>query len=331
MAAWLNRRKSMMLFAVVGVFVAAAVIAGIVVLLNQPRESDYQALNDSQLKSVAQTRKELIPTLNKYLADYKAAYNATGSIQSASDRAKPSYEAFSKARTAATAAIKTVADNRTANDASAGSALALFADAHQAEVDYLSGLVEDYPRYTAIFARKEKLCSDIFIGETSDLAERQQKLDQAVTDCYPALTKLQQSAHASYAPYAHKAERRIKKMQEYAASTAKAEREFTALTSEVEAYQKKVSEATARNASEQELNKLTAELKSVNARISESRTGFDFASKRYLSTVKEMPSLYSDVYDKDVPAKLKNLSKLIDVRTQVLQLVVDDKLTSKGE
>ena len=114
------------------------------------------------------------------------------------------------------------------------------------------------------------------------------------------------------------------------AATEQAEREYKSFESEVAQYQKKVREATARNASDQELNKLTEEIKGVNARITESQAGFDFAAKRYVTTVKEMPTLYSDVYDKTVPAKLKNLGGLIDVRSKVLKLVVDNKLI-KGE
>lgn len=310
--------------------IAVLALGGIAVLimyaLNRPQEADFQAAQSSQITEATKARKSLIPAVNTYLAAFKAAYNESKSVHSASEAAKKEYDAFKAAASKASSAMKTLSDSRIANDSEVGVSVKQLKQDYDAEVAFYTGLVESYPEYTTLFAEGSGGCSGIFVGETNGLADRKKKLDAAAAKCNEALATLKKSSNSSYAEYAKKVEHRVKRMQADAATVLKAEQTLKQYEKRAEDYKQQYAEATARGASEEEILKLADELKKFNAQIADNRASFDFASKNYLKLVKEMPELYSSVYGTDVPAKQKHYNQLIEFRTSVLKSLVESKL-----
>jgi len=301
-----------------------AVVAIVVYMLQQPNQQDYKTAAGARLEAMASTRKELTPAVNAYLAAWKNAYNESKSSSKASKTAKPQYDAFKQAEAKAKQAINDLNANRSVNDAEVGTAIRQLNDDYADEIAYFAGLVESYPQFSTLFASGEN-CSGVLVGQVDSLAERKQKLDAAAKVCFAATDKLKKSGSATYVDYAKKIERRVKQMQADSAVTAQAEKEYKDFETQATGYQQKVADATARNASDKELNELTAELKKVNAAINESRARFEFAGKRYIATVQELPELFQGVYATEVPAKLKVYAQLNDMRTDVLELLLDDR------
>jgi hypothetical protein len=322
-----NQHRVRNIFAGVLVLLAiTAVTTLIVFLFRLPNQQDYQLAKDSQLAAATSAREALRPALNEYLAAFKAAYNQSGTPEAASRSAQKQYDAYKQAESTARAAIGELENNRITNDGETGTVVNQLSRDYEAEVTYFTGLVESYPAYTVLFSDKQKQCSGVLVGDTTGLADRKQKLDAAATDCFKALDTLKQSSNTTYVDYAKKIERRVKQLQQYVATIVRAEQNNKDYEVQAAVIQQRISEATARNASEDEFNKIVTELKQMNAKVAENRADFDFASKRYLSTIKELPTLFGNVYDKDVPAKVKNFEQLHDMRMKVLVLTLDEKL-----
>ncbi len=318
-----NKRN--IIIAAVGLVTLVVIIATAVLIMRQPSQEDYTVANAEQLDALASTRKELSPSVNAYLASFKKAYNESKSADQASTAAKPEYDAYKKAESNATNAVATLHGNRAVNDNETGTAIRQLTDDYASEVAYFTSLVEQYPDYTVLFADKER-CSGIFVGATSSLTDRKQKLDAAANNCYTALDQLKKSNNVTYVDYAKKIERRVKQLQADSDVTAEAEVNLKKYEDQLAAFQKKYADATARNASKEELLALADEIKVVTADVNENKVQFDFAAKRYISNVEGIPTLFQNVYGTDVPAKLKSFNELYNLRTTVLKLVLQDKL-----
>lgn len=324
-----NQHKTRNILVVALVLLLVAAVTALIVFLSRlPNQQDYQLAKDSQVGAVSSAREAFRPALNEYLAAFKAAYNQSGTPEAASRAAQKQYDAYKQAEGRARAAIGDLEKNPITNDGETGTVVKQLKRDYEAEVTYFTGLVESYPAYTVLFSDKQQQCSGVLVGETSGLADRKQKLDAAAKDCFSALEKLKQSANTTYVDYAKKIERRVKQLQQHAATIVRAEQNNKEYEAQVVVFQQRVSEATARNASDEELNKLTGEMKQLNAKIAENKADFDFASRRYLNTIKEIPTLFGNVYDKDVPAKVKNFEQLHDMRMKVLTLLLESKLAS---
>lgn len=320
------RRKRGILIAVGVVVVLITLIAVFLLLVRQPSQKDYQRAKDTQIGDLTAARTALRPAVNEYLAAFKKAYNESDSPEQASAAAKPQYDAYQQAAQKARTAMRALEDNRVSNNTDTGTAVQQLTNDYDAEITYFTGLVESYPEYTVLFSNKQKQCSGIFVGATTSLTDRKQKLDAAAASCYAALSKLKQSANTTYVDYAKKIERRVGQMQRYAATVVQTEKTNEEFEAQAAVFQQRYAEATARGASDDELYKLADEIKQFNVKIDENKAEFDYASSRYLSTVKEIPTLFENVYSKDVPAKLKNFEQLHDIRTNVLTLLLEGKL-----
>lgn len=306
----------------------AALTALIVFLFRLPNQQDYQLAKDSQVAAVSSAREALRPALNEYLAAFKTAYNQSGTPEAASQAAQKQYDAYKQAESTARSAIADLEKNHITNDGETGTVVKQIARDYEAEVTYFTGLIESYPAYTVLFSDKQKQCSGVLVGETSGLADRKQKLDAAAVDCFKALDNLKQSSNTTYVDYAKKIERRVKQLQQHAATIVRTEQNNKDFEAQAAVFQQRVSEAIARNAPAEEVNKLTDEIKQLNVKVEENRADFDFASKRYISTIKEIPTLFGNVYDKDVPARVKNFEQLHDMRMKVLTLLLESRLAS---
>lgn len=312
---------------VAAVIATVAVILAVIFITTRPNQDDLKA-SKTQVSDAVEARRELAPAVNEYLAAFKAAYNKSKSADKAKEAAKPEYAAFKKAAAKASASAKVLTDNRASNDSDVGTSIRQFTEDYDAEVAYYTGLVDVYADYTILFAQDADRCAGIFVGQSDGLADRKRQLDAAAKQCYSALNELKQSSSSAYAEYAKKVERRVKRMQSDAAATVEAEKKLKEYQERATDYQRQYDAAKKRNAPATEIQALADELKEFNAEISQNRANFDYAAKSYLDTVKEMPSLYADVYGKDVPAKLKYYSQLIDFRSKVLEHVIDSHVTT---
>lgn len=311
---------------IVALLVLAVAVVVIVLLVRQPGQKDYQLAKDTQVGTVTSARAALRPAVNEYFAAFKKAYNETDSLEQASEGAKPQYESYKQVAQKAAAAMQALEDNRVSNDRDTGAAVKQLKQDYDAEVSYFTGLVESYPEYTVLFSDKQKQCSGVFVGATTSLTDRKQKLDAAAKSCYAALSALKQSANVTYVDYAKKIERRVGQMQRHAATVVQSERNNKDFEAQAAVFQQRYAEATARGASDDELYKLADEIKQLNAKVDENKAEFDYASSRYISTVKEIPTLFENVFSKDVPAKLKSFEQLHDIRMKVLMILLEGKL-----
>lgn len=304
----------------------SALGAGLAYLLTRPSQDDFQLAHTKQIGDATTAREALVPAVNEYLAAFKAAYNESKSAEQATQKAKPQLDAFKKAEADATDAISVLDESRIAFDGETGPALKQFGADYEAEVDFYAGLVASYADYTVLFATDANRCSGVFVGESDGLGDRKAKLDAAAKRCYAALDALKTSSNQAYADYARKVERRVKRLQADATTTVKAEQSLKQFEQRADDYQRQYDEAKARNASDEEVLKVADDLKAFNAEIAENKAAFDFAVKNYLDTVKDIPGLYSAVFDTDVPARQKYYDQLIGFRTSVLSLLIDSKL-----
>lgn len=319
-------KKRLIVAILVIVAVAVAVAVAIAPLVLQPGRDDYQSAKSTQVAAAQSARDSLAPAVNAYLASFKNALNESNSLDEATKVAKPEYDAFKKVEAKANAAIAALSHGKAASDSEVGTAIRQFQQDYDAEVTYYAGLVESYPEYTVIFADSEKSCGGVLVGETSSLADRKQQLDEAALECFAVLDTLKKSSNETYTDFAKKIERRVKQMQEYAAVTAKTESDLQDFDTQAADFQAKAAEADARGASEEEMLELADEIQELSAKIDDNNAIFDFAAKRYISTVKDLPETFEAVYGTNVPAKLAAFEELNGMRKNVLTLTLDGKL-----
>jgi DNA repair exonuclease SbcCD ATPase subunit len=288
-------------------FVLLAIVAigaGLAYMLTRPSQSDFEAANTTQISDATKAREALAPAVNTYLAAFKAAYNETNSAEQATRKAEPEMKAFKEAEAEALEAIAALDESKIAYDGDIGPAVKQLEADYAAEVTYYASLLSDYPRYNGLFSKNADGCSGVFVGEADGLSDRKAQLDVAAKQCFAALDALKASKNLTYAEYAKKVERRVKRLQADAATTVKAEQTLKNFEKRAADYQRQYDEAKARNASTDEILKLADELKTFNAQIATNRSTFEFAAKNYINTVKELPDLYSNVYGTDVPTRM---------------------------
>ena len=319
-------RKKLLLI-ISAVLLLALIVAAAVWLLRQPSREDFAAINDTTLKQVSDTQEKLAPAVNTYLATFKKHQNETGSVDQAEAKSKDDLDAFKRTETDARSALKTLSDAKAANDGEVAETLEQVVDTFTARTDYLASLVGSYADLQTLFGGKDNdICSDIFIGETTDLTDRKQRLSDATPNCYEALKTLEASGNTAYSDYAKKLEKRVRLLETDATVIADTEKQFKEFTEKKTTFEQKLSELEQRQASDAEYDKLRNEIEAVNSDIAESQADFDYSSKRYTRTVKELPSLYDTVFSSEVPAKLDYFKSLADVRLKTLRLIIEDKL-----
>jgi len=303
-----------------------ALISVIVFVVTRPTEADYKTASDSLLPKAMDAQAKLPAAANAYFKAFGDAQNSTGSAKKASQATTDELKTYEKAKSAARSTAEDLTESHITNDSETGMATRQFADASNDYIDYFSTLVGSYGLYKDLFDDQSKICSDIFVGDTASFAERSKRLSEAAKDCHTALTKLEKSGNASYVDYAIKMDRQLTQLEGYSVGAAKGEKEYQQFTVEFETAQKKLAALDAKGASDKEYNALKADIEDTNDRIKQSKSSFESAASRYVSTVKGLPKLYAAVFDESVPARLKSLKSLTDNRSQVLEITLDDKL-----
>ncbi len=307
------------------VLAVCAVVGAVIYAVTRPTMADFTAARKHQVTQVATADEKLVPAFNAYLSAFKQAQNQTDSIEKAKEAAAKEQKAYQDAVAKADQAAKALQKNRASNDSDVGVAVRQYVQASQELRDYYSSLLNGYDEYSAIFTSKEKLCSDVLVGATANLAERRDKLQQAVKDCYPALARLKESGNITYIEYATTLENAIKNLEKYSVAVAKGESDYKKFEAQQQELQAKAAALSA-SGSKEEYEKLQGQIEDLNDKISQSQSDFTSAASHYKSTVDELPKLYGAVYSESVPKQLKTLNSLVDVRKKVLVAVLDDKL-----
>lgn len=310
--------------------VASVVVIAVTNVAGQQRRESLTLMKDERLTALVEARDKVQPAVNAYLAAYKKARNTPASREEAEKNSVKEREEFQQAIASGRAALSDVqAGHDSGGEADAiGVAVAQLADSYQGYLDSMEGLVESYPQFEGLF-REDAGCSGLFVGsKAANLRERQTLLAQAAAPCREAVNDLKQSKNVSYVEFARTLDNEIAQLESHAETTAKSEENYNEFVRLKDEYVKRVDDATARNASEAELLTIADELKALNTRIKNNRSEFDFAAKRYLNGVKEMPTLVEEVFSKNVAAQIKHHDTVIPVRVQVLKDVIDAELAA---
>ena len=319
-----NRKK--VIFLVTIVFLVILSIAVVATALRKPGNEDFSYAKTA-VSDVTKTQEALPAAANDYFAAFSREFNATGSADKAKQNASKEYEAFAKAESSAMEAIKQLVDSKAANNGDVDQAIKQYTDVSTNQTNYYAGMIASYSSFKGLFGGPDGVgCSGVFIGSTESLGERKDRLKKAAANCYPAIEKLKKSKNSAYVTYAFQMERRVKLLEQDAASIAKSEQQNNEFSKQLAVFEQKAADAKARNASEQEVLALANEIKAFNVKIKDNQADFDYSSKRYLATIKEFPTLAEAVFSDSISAKLKNLTSLSDVRLATLNLILDNQL-----
>ncbi len=317
--------------AVVLAVVASVVVIALTNFAGQQRRESLALLKDERLNGLVEARDKIQPAANAYLAAYKKARNVPATREEAEKNSAKERDDFQQAINSARTALSAVqTGNGSSEEAEGiGVAAAQLGDSYQAYLDSMEGLVESYPQFEGLFREDGAGCNGLFVGsKAANLRERQTLLGQAAVPCREAVNQLKQSKNISYVEFARTLDNEIAQLESHAETTAKSEENYNEFVRLKDEYVKKADDATARNASEEELLKIADEVKAFNTRIKNNRSEFDFAAKRYLNGVKEMPTLVEEVFSKNVAAQIKHHDTVIPLRVQVLKDAIDAELAA---
>ncbi|WGM21596.1 hypothetical protein QEH68_05320 [Paenarthrobacter sp. OM7] len=312
---------------VVLLLVAAAAVVAVTQISGKQRKESLQTLKDQHVSALVDARSKLQPAANAYLAAYKKARNAPASQEEAEKNSSTEREEFQRAVEAARTALKNVQDAHSSKEDGVGIAVGQLGGSYGGFVDHMEGLVESYPEFEGLFRADGAGCNGLFVGsKASTLRERQTLLSQAAAPCREAANQLKQSKNVAYVEFARTFDNSVAQLESNAEITAKSEENYNEFVRLKDQMVQKTDDATARNASDEEFLKIADELKVLNARIRYNRSEFDFAAKRYLSGVKDMPVLVEEVFSKRIADEIKSYDAVIPLRVQILKDAVDVEL-----
>ncbi|WP_235036239.1 hypothetical protein [Arthrobacter sp. 18067] len=312
---------------VVLLVIAAAAVVTVTQISGQQRKESLQLLKEGQLTALVDSRAKLQPAANEYLAAYKKARNAPASQEEAEKNSQKERGEFQKAADEARSALQKVQSAHESRADGIGVAIGQLEDSYEGFIDHMEGLVESYPQFEGLFRADGAGCNGLFVGsKAATLRERQTLLGQAAAPCREAADQLKQSKNVAYVEFARTFDNRVGQLESNAEVTAKSEENYNEFVQLKDQLVQKTNEATARNASDEELLKIADEAKALNTRIKNNRSEFDFAAKRYLSGVKDMPVLVEEVFSKKIAAEIKSYDAVIPLRVQILKDAVDVEL-----
>ncbi|MFJ4170148.1 hypothetical protein ACIPY3_11585 [Paenarthrobacter sp. NPDC089714] len=326
-----NRRPVLL---VIGILLVVLVIAaGTLVAMNnlaaQQRKEGLSLLKEDRMNALSEARDKIQPAVNAYLAAYKKARNAPASRDEAARNSQKEKDDVQQATESARAALDNLKATHGSSDDTVGVALQQLVESHDGYFGYMEGLVNSYPQFEGLFREDDAAgCNGLFVGsKAASLRERQTLLAKAATPCRKAAEELKQSNNTAYQEFARIFDAKVAELEVHAEATAKGEESYAEFVRLKDDFVKKADDAEARNAPAEEVQKIADDAKALNAKIRYNRSDFDFAAKRYLAGVKEMPSLVEEVFTKGVADDIKHFSTVIPLREQVLKGVVDVELT----
>lgn len=309
-----------------GVALLVGLIAWLVVsAMNRPSHSDFEALQNKEVKNVVDATKEIKPAYNEYVRAFMQSLIETKAVDKAELSAKKQKTKLNDTVAATHKAVATLRKSKAANDQTVGTEVDNFTQATEQYAHYYRTLADSHDEFTALFDAKENICYDIFVGKTDDFAQRQSKLKAAVKDCYPALSQLKKSGNVSYYEYAQAIENRIKKLEKITEAVVKGEADYKRFEAEHKKLQQEL-DAAGKSASSDKYNQLLEQVKTLNEKMKQSRTDFEAAATSYPHVTKEITKLYETQYNEVVPKQTELLNSLIEARYKTLSAVVEDKL-----
>lgn len=326
------RRRPALL--VTSIVLAVLVLAiGAIVAVNhvarQQKTESLSALKDHRLNALSEARGKVQPAANAYLAAYKKARNAPASRDQAEQNSHKEKDEFQQASNSARAALQELKSGSESSDNPVAVAVQQLVESHEEYFDYMDGLVESYPQFEGLFRDDDAAgCNGLFVGsKAATLRERQTLLAQAAAPCRQAAGDLLRSKNNAYVEFARTFDNKVAELEERAEATAKGEESYAEFVRLKDDFVKRADDAEARNAPDTEVQKIADDAKAVNAQIRTNRSEFDFAAKRYLAGVKEMPSTVENVFAKEISADIKHFDSVIPAREQILKDTIDVELT----
>ncbi|QOT21639.1 hypothetical protein [Paenarthrobacter sp. YJN-D] len=329
-----SRRRPVILVTCIVLAVLVIAVGALVAVNNvagQQKAESLSALKGDRLNALGDARGKVQPAANAYLAAYKKARNAPASRDQAVRDSQKEKDEFQQASKSARSALQELKSGNDSVDTPVGVAVHQLVESHEDYFDYMEGLVESYPQFEGLFRDDDAArCNGLFVGsKASTLRERQTLLAQAAEPCRKAASDLLQSKNNAYVEFARTFDNKVAELQERAEVTAKGEENYAGFVRLKDDLVKRADDAEARNAPEAEVQKIADDAKAVNAQIRTNRSEFDFAAKRYLAGVKEMPSTVENVFSKEVSADIKHFDAVIPAREQILKDTIDVELTTK--
>lgn len=327
------RRRPVILVASIVLAVLVIAIGAVVAVNNfagQQKSESLSALKGDRLNALGDARGKVQPAANAYLAAYKKARNAPASRDQAEKDSQKEKEEFQQASNSARSALQELKSGNDSGDNPVGVAVQQLVESHEDYFDYMEGLVESYPQFEGLFRGDDAAgCNGLFVGsKAASLRERQTLLAQAAAPCRKAASELLQSKNNAYVEFARSFNNKVAELEERAEVTAKGEENYAEFVRLKDDFVKRADDAEARNAPDAEVQKIADDAKAVNAQIRANRSEFDFAAKRYLAGVKEMPSLVENVFAKEISADIKHFDSVIPAREQILKDTIDVELTA---
>lgn len=326
-----RRRNPALLVTILAVVVLLVATGTAVVLTNlagQQKAESLTLLKGDRLDALSDARDKIQPAANAYLAAYKKARNAPSSREEAEQESQKEKDEFLRATESARAALSSLKATHGSSDDAVGTAVGQLVESHEDYFGYMEGLVGSYPQFEGLFREDDAAgCNGLFVGsKAANLRERQTLLTKAATPCRKAAGELKQSNNTAYEEFSRTFETRVAELETNAEATAKGEESYAEFVQLKDDFVKKADDAEARNAPAEEVQKIADDAKALNAKIRYNRSDFDFAAKRYLAGVKEMPALVENVFSKEVADDIKHYGAVIPLRVQILKDVVDAEL-----
>ncbi len=314
--------------AVVLLLLGSAAVIAVNHFAGQQRKESLALVKDNRIPALGDARGKVAPAANAYLAAYKKARNAPASREDAVQGSMKEYDEFQQAVQAGRAALDNVGSSLGSPGDAVGSASAQLKESHESYFTFMEGLVESYPQFEGLFREDDAAgCNGLFVGsKASTLRERQTLLAKAAAPCRQAAGELKESKNVAYVEFARTFENRVAELEKHAEATAKGEEGYNEFVKLKDEFVKKADDAETRNAPAGEVLKIADDAKAINAKIRANRNDFDFAAKRYLAGVKDMPNLVEQVFSKDVVAEIKRYDSVIPLREQILKDSIDVEL-----
>lgn len=326
-----KKRRTLLVVAIIAVVVLAIGTTAAFAVNHfsaQQRKETLAAMKDERLAVLSDARSKIQPAVNAYLAAYKKARNAPASRDDAVKASTTEQEEFRKALEAGRAALADLGAGPGAEPDAVPVATRQLKESNEAYFTYMEGLVESYPQFEGLFRKDDAAgCDGLFVGSKANtLRERKTLLTQAATPCRQAAGELKKSRNVAYVEFARTFENQVEQLEAYAEVTAKGEESYNEFVKLKDDFVQKAADAQTRNAPTEEVLKIADDAKALNTKIRNNRNDFDYAAKRYLAGVKEMPDLVEKVFAEDVAAAIKYFGSVIPLREQILKDSIDMEL-----
>ena len=320
------RRYRIALISTGVVVVSALLLLAGMWLSGMPSTKDFAAVQDTYIKRIKETQSKLAPAANTYMDAFKKHEIETGSVMKAAEMAKSELNDFKAAEQNARDALDELLTSKVMNDRQFRDAAEMLVREYTERTDYFSGMANSYQDLNRLFGGESNdVCLDVFLGGTTSMADRRDRLAAALGNCYDAVAVLKTSNNSTYVEYAKQTESRLKEMEGDAKVVAKSEADHAKFTAEAEQLKTQASTLQTGDGSSRELKEVLGKIEKLNQQISDSKASLTYSGDRYVADVKDLAPLYERVFSEDVPAKVKYFTAITDARLKALRFITESK------